>query len=163
MQFCQQQHKPYLFIAIQKNDIDLTKYLLYREINLNTPYTVSFLFKKVNYFLFHKNSIKIKIEEEELPGEEREPNLVRLENILPYDYAKYLGRWEICSLIEAKMSEEPVEVRWLKIVEKADVEKVDKFRSKFQNPVQVKALVGLNLYGFVVEFEILFHNVQNLA
>ncbi len=55
------------------------------------------------------------------------------------------------------MSEEPVEVRWLKIVEKADVEKVDKFRSKFQNPVQVKALVGLILYEpDVVEFEILF-------
>ncbi len=39
------------------------------------------------------------------------------------------------------MNEEPFEVRWIKIVEKSDLEQVDKFRSKFQNPTQVKYLV----------------------
>jgi hypothetical protein len=39
------------------------------------------------------------------------------------------------------MLEPSVESRWMKLVEEGNLEEVDKFRNKFQNPHQLKRIV----------------------
>ncbi len=70
---------------------------------------------------------------------------VLLNDIKALDYARYLGRTEICKLIETKMEEESVESRWMKIVLKGEMDEVEKFRNKFQNPHHLKKILELGL------------------
>ena len=74
---------------------------------------------------------------------------VFLKDINALSYAKYLKRGEICRLIEEKMEEESIESRWMKTVLKGEMEEVEKFRNKFQNPHQLKKIVRY-IYIFIL-------------
>ncbi len=68
-----------------------------------------------------------------------------LTDLKAIDYARYLKRAEISRLIENKMVEESVESRWTKIVLKGELDEVEKFRNKFQNPHHLKKILELGL------------------
>ena len=78
------------------------------------------------------------------PPNEEEPG-VYLENVTALEYAQYLKRYKICELIIMKMNDDPVNVRWIRLLErnKNNLEAIEHFIRKFQNPVQSQEIVNI--------------------
>ena len=79
------------------------------------------------------------------PSEEGEPG-VYLENITPLEYAQYLKRYYICEAIVTKMNDDPVNIRWIRVLErnKNNIDATENFLRKFQNATQSQELVFYN-------------------
>lgn len=72
-----------------------------------------------------------------------------LELVDALEYAKLLDRAQLARLIRKKMDGPSLEQRWLKCVERLDIEQIDEFRKKFKNSSNKKELVILSLTVFL--------------
>ena len=79
------------------------------------------------------------------PPNEEEPG-VYLENVTALEYAQYLKRYKICELIIMKMNDDPVNVRWIRLLErnKNKLEAIEHFILKFQMSNNNKMGVSVN-------------------
>ena len=57
------------------------------------------------------------------------------------EYALAVKRDRIAEQIEAKLREDPLEERWLRVVANGDAEAIEQFQKKFKSPEQLRDFV----------------------